>query len=98
MRNYLLYGLAAAILFALSASISLWLQNRNKGGADKGHDLAGADVDPGEARVLPRPARPDDSSQSAVNLRDRETALVQREKNLDVIARDLQKERAALEE
>ncbi len=30
MRNYLQYGLAAAILFAVSASVSLWLHNRNK--------------------------------------------------------------------
>src|SRR2546423_318579 len=49
MKNYLLYGLAAAILFAVSASVSLWLQNRNKDAVNKA--LAGVDDDQAEARV-----------------------------------------------
>ncbi len=107
MRNSLLYGLAAAILFATSASISLWLQNRNKDSADKGRALATADADPGDARVLPRSMKlnGDEPTQPALDLRerekvlrDRETALNQREKRMDLIARAIQKERAALED
>src|SRR5260370_36264563 len=107
MRNSLLYGLAAAILFATSASISLWLQNRNKDSADKGRALATADADPGDARVLPRSMKlnGDEPTQPALDLRerekvlrDRETALNQREKRMDLIARAIQKERAARED
>jgi hypothetical protein len=106
MRNYLLYGLAAAILFAVSASASLWWQNRQKDVADQGRSLANSDTDPGEARVLFHSRKPnaEEPGTPAANLgdrekalRDREMALTQRERSMDLIARDLQKERAALE-
>jgi hypothetical protein len=106
MRNYLLYGLAAAILFAVSASISLWLQNRNKDSADKARAAANTEADPGEAMVLPRSVKPagDEASQALASLhdrekalRERETALGLREKKMELIAQDLQKERADLE-
>jgi hypothetical protein len=107
MKNCLLFGLAAALLFATSAGTSLWLQNRNKNGGDKRRGLINAEADTGDEQFVSRSAKPggDESAQPAPNphehektLADRETALSQREKRMDLIARDIQKERAALED
>jgi hypothetical protein len=91
MRNYLTYGLAAAVLFAISASVSLWLNNKKK---DAGNDS-------GAAARSDRPNLDD----PAVSLREREKtvrekeqALKQRQKTLELLDQDIHAERAAMDE
>jgi hypothetical protein len=93
MRQYLLYGLGAAILFAVSAGVSLWLR---KPGRDADGDRASAaaksapdgpkdEADPKAApRGAARPERPnpDETSSAMKQLRDREKAVRDREEAL----------------
>jgi hypothetical protein len=94
MRQYLLYGLGAAILFAVSAGVSLWLR---KPGRDADSDRASAaaksapdgpkdEADPKTPpRGAARPDRPnsDETSSAIKQLRDREKAVRDREEALN---------------
>ena len=93
MRHYLQYGLAAAILFAVSASVSLWLQNKNQLGEGKETPRPFARIDRQEA-ALPSP----NQSEREKALRDKEEMLQKRQEKLDLIQQDVRNERAALDE
>src|SRR5438034_324767 len=108
MRRYLLYGLAAAILFVVPASISLWLKNRNAEETGKVGNARPSKNDGADAKEtrLSKPEKPNAEGTTALtNLRDREKAVSekeeavnQRQKKLDLIRYDIQKEQAELDE
>jgi hypothetical protein len=106
MRKFLLYVLGAAILFAVSASVSLWMQHKNGRGtkdyADGGKAGDGGPAD-GDARVLPRaPVTPGKRDGVEMSLPTKNTAGrdddARRQARLELIGDDLRNERAKLEE
>ena len=89
MKNYLLYGLAAAILFAISASVSLWIKKKDglgemgDAGASKAEDAprVKGEGDATEARALAKPDKLNTVELNQLNqtLRDREKAVSDKE-------------------
>lgn len=113
MKNFLILGLLALLLFSVSAALSLWLNQSKQTEAsaekdkDKDKDKALAKGpkggDPKEA-VEPRPAAsktPDGpaggAESAALNLREQQDKLVRRAAQVELVVRDLQSQREATE-
>ena len=113
MKNFLILGLLALLLFSVSAALSLWLSQSKQTEAsaekdkDKDKDKALAKGpkggDPKEA-VEPRPAAsktPDGpaggAESAALNLREQQDKLVRRAAQVELVVRDLQSQREATE-
>lgn len=111
MKNFLILGLLAALLFSVSAGMSLWLnQSRQPSEPTNPGDKAGGK--PGsrstepreqpEPRTLPktepRPlVSPETDSATLAVLRDREARLERRAAQVDLILKDLQSQREGFE-
>jgi flagellar motility protein MotE (MotC chaperone) len=113
MKNLLILGLTALLLFSVSASLSLWLnQSRLEQGEkdkekDKDKDKAGAKGPKGgdpkevvEPRDKPKdvPPPPSGGTEYTIReLRDREAKLEQRAARVELVIRDIQSQREATE-
>jgi flagellar motility protein MotE (MotC chaperone) len=109
MKNFLILGLLALLLFSVSAALSLWLnQSKQQADADKTKDdkatpKAPKDAPPKEG-TEPRPPggkSPEGPSGSpettARDIRDQQDKLVRRAAQIEVVVRDLQTQREATE-
>ncbi len=101
MSRYRLYGLAAAILFVVTASAWLCLHNRGK---ERGKEDRDAKESPHALAKLDKPG-PEEASQYTPSLRERERGVREKEESvkkrqeaLELLKKDLRNERAALDD
>jgi flagellar motility protein MotE (MotC chaperone) len=101
MKNFLILGLLALLLFSVSAALSLWLnQSRTAPDPAAEKDKAAAKTrapegkDPPEPRPLPKVEPTPDAS---ALLTDREARLARRSAQVELVMRDIQSQREAVE-
>ncbi|MBA4065305.1 MAG: hypothetical protein C0501_16660 [Isosphaera sp.] len=101
MKNFLILGLLALFLFSVSAALSLWLnQSRNAPDpADKAAPKSRAPdpKDPPEPKPLPKAEPPPPGADSAAILSDREARLARRSAQVELVMKDIQSQRDAVE-
>jgi flagellar motility protein MotE (MotC chaperone) len=107
MKFFVQLGLAALVLFSLSAAMSVWLYQSTKPTEDTGGEKAAKkkerdperpDKEPTEAKTPAKTEPPSDRTDSALAaLRDREVRLERRAAQMDIILRDLQAQRDAVD-
>ncbi|QJW94406.1 MotE family protein [Frigoriglobus tundricola] len=112
MKNFLILGLLAMLLFSVSAAMSLWLNQSKQQAEEKDKDKskddkpvakapkdAGPKEEPKPSGASKSPEGPSGASleTTARNLRDTEERNAQRAARLDVVVRDLQTQREATE-
>jgi flagellar motility protein MotE (MotC chaperone) len=109
MKNFLILGLLALLLFSVSAALSLWLnqakQTDTASEKEKEKDKEKAVAKgPKESGDAPKPAGskaegppPPGPESSALVMRDRESKLALRAAQLDLVIRDLQSQRESTE-
>lgn len=110
MKNFLILGLLALLLFSISAAASLWL-NQSKNAAaekekdkdkekakekDKDGEKAGAKVAK-ESPPAPKPDAPGPGPDSAALIRAQEAQMSRRAQQFEMVIRDLQTQREASE-
>jgi flagellar motility protein MotE (MotC chaperone) len=106
MKNFLVLGLLAALLFSISAALSIWLnQSKTDPNADKdkGEGKTAAKGTKGsepkestEPKAAPKVEPPPPGPESAAQfLRDREARLKFRSEQVELVLRDLQVQRDA---
>lgn len=104
MKNFLILGLLAALLFTVSAALSVWLNQSKQTDADKDKekdkDKVAAKAPKSEPKesVEPKPAPkaeplPSGPESSALLVREREAKLERRAAQLELVVRDLQAQR-----
>jgi len=109
MKNFLILGLLALLLFSISAALSLWLNQSKQTTTEKekekekaiSKDAKHGEVkDTNEPHPLPKAdhAAPSSGSEAtATMLRDREAKLERRAAQIDLVVRDIQSQREATE-
>ncbi len=109
MKNFLILGLLALLLFSVSAALSLWLNQSKQADTttekdkDKDKDKAAGKgpKETGEAPKVPGPKvdspPPPGPESAALILRDRESKLALRAAQLELVIRDLQSQRESTE-
>ena len=110
MKNFLILGLLAALLFTVSAALSVWLNQSKQTdpNADKEKDkdkVAAKGPKAGEPKESPEPPKaapkpeppPPGPESAALIVREREAQLERRAAQLELVVRDLQTQREATE-
>jgi flagellar motility protein MotE (MotC chaperone) len=110
MKNFLILGLLALLLFSVSAALSVWLnQSKTDPNAEKDKDKdkvvakGPKSGEPKESTDAPKTAPKVDSppppgpESAALVVREREAKLERRAAQLDLVVRDLQTQREATE-
>jgi flagellar motility protein MotE (MotC chaperone) len=111
MKNFLILGLLALLLFSVSAALSVWLnQSKPQAETDKGKEEKVAakeplkdtkdphkDVSTPHPVVKPPEGPSGGSETTARELRDQQDKLVRRAAQIEVVVRDLQTQREATE-
>lgn len=108
MKNFLVLGLLAALLFTVSAALSVWLnQSKHAAEADKDKEKdkvaakgakAGEPKETTEPKAAPKVEPPPPGPESAALIvREREAKLDRRAAQLELVVRDLQSQREATE-
>ncbi|MDB5312215.1 MAG: hypothetical protein JWO38_6417 [Gemmataceae bacterium] len=109
MKQYVILGLVALGLFAVSAALSVWLNRAHTPAEEKPPGEAAAakkggpkEAEPGEKGPAPRPVSKSDAHDPSpagdtAALRGREERLERRQAQTDLILRDLQSEREAVD-
>lgn len=113
MKNFLILGLLALLLFSISAALSLWLnqskqtttekekdKEKDKEKAGSGGSKHGEVKDTSDPHPPPKadhPAPSGGSESTATMLREREAKLERRAAQIDLVVRDIQSQREATE-
>jgi flagellar motility protein MotE (MotC chaperone) len=111
MKNFLILGLLALLLFSISASLSLWLQQQKQTAEsaekekekDKEKVLAkspkgGEPKETTEPRPSPKPEPPPGGAEAkSKSLRDQEERIERRAAQVELVIRDIQTQREATE-
>ncbi len=109
MKNFLILGLLALLLFSISAAASLWLNQSKNGAAEKEKDKdkekakekdkdgeKAAAKGPKEGPPV-KPDAPTAGPDSAALIREQEAKLTRRAQQVELVIRDLQTQREASE-
>lgn len=104
MKNFLILGLLALLLFSVSAALSLWLNQSNAPTEDKsgekdkdkaaGKKPADKDKEPADPRPSPK-SEPGTGPDSVAIVRDQQDKLKLRSAQMELVLRDLQDARAS---
>ena len=107
MKNYLVMGFCALVLFAISAGLSIWLnqphstesESPKKGAAKEPERDRGRAAEPARSADTPtEEPRPGTLRDSALALRDREARLERRQAQIEIILQDIRATRDSIDD